>query len=109
MGPARSCRLGPPGVRSVCNLRLIGAQDMRRVSVYIVERSNLTLRTTVRRFTRLAILRGTPEVLEEFGGLQTALKRSVALEKQALSQPARGLIHRGSTWQTVRLSGARFR
>ncbi|MDE0395562.1 MAG: hypothetical protein OYK82_12380 [Gammaproteobacteria bacterium] len=56
-----------------------------------------------------AILRGTPEVLEEFGGLQAALKRSVALSKQARSQPGRGSIHRGSTWQSVRLSGARFR
>ena len=56
-----------------------------------------------------AILRGTPEVLEEFGGLQTALKRSVALERQARSQPARGSIHRASTWKSVRLSGARFR
>ena len=56
-----------------------------------------------------AIVRGTPEVLAEFGGLQAALKRSVVLEKQARSQPGRGSIHRGSTWKSVRLSGARFR
>ena len=56
-----------------------------------------------------AILRGTPEVLEEFGGLQAALKRSVALEKQARSRPGRGSIHRGSAWRSVRLSGVRFR
>ena len=56
-----------------------------------------------------AILRGTVPVLEEYGGLQAALKRSVALEKQARSQPARRSIHRGGTWKSVRLSGARFR
>ena len=43
-----------------------------------------------------AILRGTPEVLEEFGGLQAALQRSVALSKQAYSQPTWGPIHCGS-------------
>ena len=56
-----------------------------------------------------AILRGTVPVLEEYGGLQAALKRSVALEKQARSLPARRSIHRGSTWKSVRLSRARFR
>lgn len=56
-----------------------------------------------------AILRGTPEVLDEFGGLQAALKRSVALSRQARSQPGRGSIHHGSTWRSARLSGARFR
>ena len=30
-----------------------------------------------------AILQGAVQILEEFGGLQAALKRSVALEKQA--------------------------
>ena len=56
-----------------------------------------------------AILRGTPEVLEEFGGLQTALRRNVTLEKQVRRQPAPGFVRHASTWQTVRLSGARFR
>ena len=56
-----------------------------------------------------AVLRGKPEVLEEFGGLQTALKRSVALEKQMRRQPAPGCVRHTGTWQTVRLSGARFR
>ena len=56
-----------------------------------------------------AILRGTVPVLNEYGGLQAALKRSVALEKQERSQPARRSIHRGSTWKSVRLSRARFR
>ena len=56
-----------------------------------------------------AILRGTPEVLEEFGGLQAALGRGVAPPRQARPQPGRGSIHRGSTWKAVRLSGARFR
>ena len=56
-----------------------------------------------------AILRGTSEVLKEFSGLQTALKRSVALKKQVRRQPAPGSVRHASTWQAVRLSGARFR
>ena len=56
-----------------------------------------------------AILQGAIQILEEFGGLQAALKRSVALEKQARRQAGRGAIHTGRTWQTVRLAGARYR
>ena len=56
-----------------------------------------------------AILQGAVRILEEFGGLQAAMKRSVALTKQARRQPGHGPIHRGSIWQTVRLSGAHFR
>ena len=56
-----------------------------------------------------AILQGAIQILEEFGGLQAALKRSVALEKQARRQAGRGAIHRGVAWQTVRLAGARKR
>ena len=56
-----------------------------------------------------AILQGAVQILEEFGGLQAALKRSVALEKQERRQAGRGAIHRGVAWQTVRLAGARYR
>ena len=56
-----------------------------------------------------AILQGDGWVLGEYGGLQAAMKRSVALKKQARQPADRGLIHRSSTWQTVRLSGAHFR
>ena len=56
-----------------------------------------------------AILQGAVQILEEFGGLQAALKRSVALEKQAHRQAGRGAIHHGVAWQTVRLAGARYR
>ena len=56
-----------------------------------------------------AILQGAVQILEEFGGLQAALKRSVALEKQGRRQAGRGAIHRGVAWQTVRLAGARYR
>ena len=56
-----------------------------------------------------AILQGAVQILEEFGGLQAALKRSVALEKQARRQAGCGAIHRGVAWQTVRLAGARYR
>ena len=80
----------------------------RRVRAAGLSEASGDVREELARIER-AILRGTPEVLEESGGLQTALKRSVALEKQARSQPARGSIHRGSTWKSVRLSRARFR
>ena len=56
-----------------------------------------------------AILRGTVQVLEEFGGLQAAMRRSVALEKQVRRHLAPGLVRRASTWQTMRLAGARYR
>ena len=56
-----------------------------------------------------AILKGAVHVLEEFGGLQAALKRSIALEKQARRRAGRGSIDRSVGWQTVRLQGARYR
>ena len=56
-----------------------------------------------------AILRGAVQILEEFGGLQAAMKRSVALTKRARRQAGRGLIHRTSTWRSARLARARFR
>ncbi|WP_420449784.1 hypothetical protein [Candidatus Palauibacter sp.] len=56
-----------------------------------------------------AILQGAVHILEEFGGLQAALKRSIALESQARRQGGRGSIDRGIVWQTVRLQGARYR
>ena len=56
-----------------------------------------------------AILQGAIQVLEEFGGLQAAMKRSVALTKQIRRHGGRGSIHRGSAWRTVRLAGARYR
>ena len=55
-----------------------------------------------------AILQGAVRVLEEFGGLQAALKRSIALEKQVHRRPAPGLVQHASTWQTTRLAGARY-
>ncbi len=42
-----------------------------------------------------AILQGAVQILDEFGGLQAALKRSVALTKQARRQRGRGPIHTG--------------
>ena len=56
-----------------------------------------------------AILAGAVPILEKYGGLQAAMKRSVALEKQARRQAARASIRRGSIWRTVRLAGARYR
>ena len=57
-----------------------------------------------------AIVQGAVHVLDEFGGLQAALKRSIALESQARRQEAgRASIHRGAAWRTARLNGVRFR
>ena len=56
-----------------------------------------------------AIIKGDVRVLVEYGGLQAAMKRSVALSKRARRQAGRGLMQRTDTWRTVRLVGARFR
>ena len=56
-----------------------------------------------------AILQGAVRILDEFGGLQAALKRSIALKKQSRCQGRRRLIHSGTNWQTARLSEAYFR
>ena len=66
------------------------------------------IREEVARIER-AILKGAVQILEEFGGLQAAMKRSVALTKQVRRQPRPGSIHRARTWRTVRLAGARYR
>ena len=57
-----------------------------------------------------AILQGAVgRILDEFGGLQAVLKRSIALKKQSCPQGRRRLIHSGTTWKTERLSEALFR
>ncbi len=56
-----------------------------------------------------AIIDGDLDILEEFGGLQAAMKHSVALEKQARRQARRGSIRRAAVWQTERLQGVRYR
>lgn len=53
------------------------------------------MREEVARIER-AILQGAVGGLEEFGGLQAAMKRSVALTKQIRQQGGRGSIHRGT-------------
>ena len=50
-----------------------------------------------------------PEVLDEYGGLQAALKRCVALEKEARRQAGQGGIRRARTWRTTRLAGVLYR
>ena len=56
-----------------------------------------------------AILQGAVHVLEEFGGLQAALKRSVALESQLRRRSGRGSIDRGDAWRSERLARVRYR
>lgn len=55
-----------------------------------------------------AIIGGDVQVLDEYGGLQAALKRAVALEERPRRRAGRGLMERVDTWMTVRLAGARF-
>ena len=55
-----------------------------------------------------AIIEGAVEILDEYGGLQAAMQKSVALEKEARRQPRRATIHRASAWRTVRLQGVRY-
>ena len=57
-----------------------------------------------------AILQGDDRWLEEqYADLQVGLERIVALKERARRQAGRGLIHRGTTWQTARLAHVRFR
>jgi hypothetical protein len=51
-----------------------------------------------------AVHRGATEVLDEYGGLQGALKRSVALEKEARRQAGRGGLRRAHAWRTKGVS-----
>ncbi len=55
-----------------------------------------------------AIVGGDVRVLDEYGGLQAALKRAIALEQRPRRRAGRGLTARVDTWMTVRLAGARF-
>ena len=55
-----------------------------------------------------AIIGGDVRTLDEYGGLQAALKRAIALEERPRRRAGRGLTERVDTWMTVRLAGARF-
>ncbi len=58
--------------------------------------------------TEQAILQGDLIVLNEYGGLQAVLKRSVALKKLHLQRVDRTIIEGGSTWRAARLMGSYF-
>ena len=55
-----------------------------------------------------AIIEGSVEVLDEYGGLQAAMQKSVALEKEARQGRRVATIHRASAWRTDRLQGVRY-
>jgi len=55
-----------------------------------------------------AIIEGSVEILDEYGGLQAAMRKSVALEKEARRGRRIATIHRASAWRTVRLQGVRY-
>ena len=46
---------------------------------------------------------------KQYGDLQDGLERIVALKERARRQAGRGLIARGTAWQTGRLAQVRFR
>ena len=50
-----------------------------------------------------AVLRSRTKALNEYGGLQAALERAVALEERIEGQPKRGLVDRVDTWRSTRL------
>ena len=51
-----------------------------------------------------AILNGNVRVLEEYGGLQAALKRSIALKKVARKRSKKTILEGFATWRSARLS-----
>lgn len=55
-----------------------------------------------------AIIEGSVEVLDEYGGLQAAMQKSVALEREARRGRRIATIHRASAWRTARLQGVRY-
>ena len=55
-----------------------------------------------------AILAGDVRTLDEYGGLQAALKRAIALENRARRRAGRGLTERVHTWSSDRMAGARI-
>ena len=54
------------------------------------------------------IIEGSVEILDQYGGLQAAMQRSVALEREARRQRRMATIHRASAWRTARLQGVRY-
>ena len=55
-----------------------------------------------------AILAGDVRTLDEYGGLNAALKRANALENRARRRAGRGLTESVKTWSSDRLAGARI-
>ncbi len=55
-----------------------------------------------------AILRGDVRTLDEYGGLNAALKHAIALENRARRRAGRGLTESVKTWSSDRLAGARI-
>ena len=55
-----------------------------------------------------AILAGDVRTLDEYGGLNAALKHAIALENRARRRAGRGLTESVKTWSSDRLAGARI-
>ena len=55
-----------------------------------------------------AILGGDVRTLDEYGGLNAALKHAIALENRARRRAGRGLTESVKTWSSDRLAGARI-
>ena len=55
-----------------------------------------------------AIVAGDVRTLDEYGGLNAALKRAIVLENRARRRAGRGLTESVKTWSSDRLAGARI-
>ena len=55
-----------------------------------------------------AVLTGSLRVLEEYGGLQAALKRAVELEQVARKRSPKTIIEGFATWESTRIAGGEF-
>ncbi len=66
------------------------------------------LRQEIERIRR-AIIDGAVPVLDEYGGLQAAMKRRAVLTKRLRRQPRPGSIQAARTWRSDRLAGTCYR
>ena len=55
-----------------------------------------------------AILTGDIPVLEEYGGVQAALKRTVELEQLTRKRSNKTMIKAFATWDSIRIAGGGF-
>ncbi len=107
IGPGR---YSPPKVSSVDKSRMIGSPDMDMVSTSYVERQNLTMRMSMRRFTRLTnAFSKKAENLKAAVSLHFAYYNLVRKHKTLGTTPAVAAgvaAHQWTIWELLRESGS---